>query len=250
MTRRNIIALLVAIVFAAVFARLGFWQISRLHQRRARNAEVAARFRAAPVPASQLPRDSANAHYRKVIATGTFDLDHQIVLIGRSLNGAPGVDILTPLRLDSGGAILVNRGWVYSPDASTVDIWRWPEPERTRITGYVEEFTTGGPPAAAPARSPNSIRRLDAQQVMRLIPYPIVPYYLVAVPDSAQTEAAGIAPGPGARSQPGRPTRLGYPVLDEGPHKSYAFQWFIFSLIALIGAPMVLFRDRRRAASS
>ena len=49
-------------------------------------------------------------------------------MTGRTRSGSPGVHILTPLRIpESDTALLVNRGWVYSPDARTVDLTRWRE---------------------------------------------------------------------------------------------------------------------------
>ena len=35
------------------------------------------------------------------------------------------------------------------------------------------------------------------------------------------------------------------PALDDGPHLSYAIQWFGFALIGVIGACVVAFRARR-----
>jgi cytochrome oxidase assembly protein ShyY1 len=39
--------------------------------------------------------------------------------------------------------------------------------------------------------------------------------------------------------------RLTPPPLDEGPHLSYAIQWFAFAAIALIGAGAVAIRRER-----
>jgi cytochrome oxidase assembly protein ShyY1 len=41
-----------------------------------------------------------------------------------------------------------------------------------------------------------------------------------------------------------RPTPVDPPELTEGPHLGYAFQWFTFTVIALVGYPLIL---RRRA---
>jgi cytochrome oxidase assembly protein ShyY1 len=35
------------------------------------------------------------------------------------------------------------------------------------------------------------------------------------------------------------------PALDEGPHRSYALQWFSFAVIALVGAALMVARERR-----
>jgi cytochrome oxidase assembly protein ShyY1 len=41
------------------------------------------------------------------------------------------------------------------------------------------------------------------------------------------------------------PARLAVPALDDGPHLSYAIQWFSFATIALVGSYVVM----RRAQS-
>jgi surfeit locus 1 family protein len=42
------------------------------------------------------------------------------------------------------------------------------------------------------------------------------------------------------------PVVLPEPELDEGPHLSYAVQWFVFATIAAVGYPLVLRRLSRR----
>ncbi|HEX5438891.1 MAG TPA: SURF1 family protein [Gemmatimonadaceae bacterium] len=239
MLRRNVIASVVVIAIAAVFARLGVWQLHRLTERRARNAEVAARTRIAPVSLAELPADTARDLYRHVRVTGVYDYPRQFAVIDRTLNGSPGVDIFTPLRIPgSSRAVLVNRGWVYSPDASSVDLARWRERDTVTINGFVEEFRPIK--GLAEMRDPQQWRELDAARVARTIPYPVEPYYVVVLPDSGPQDPASIA-------------RLSPPPLNEGPHKSYAIQWFSFAAIALFGL-VLLWRpadgrgvvDRRR----
>jgi surfeit locus 1 family protein len=118
MKLKDIIFLLVAGVFAAVFIRLGVWQLSRLAERRALNAELKTRAATAPVDVRALSADTGEAHFRRVRISGTYDFAHEIIITNRSRNGSPGINILTPLRLaGTDTAVLVNRGWVYSPDA-------------------------------------------------------------------------------------------------------------------------------------
>ncbi len=50
--------------------------------------------------------------YREVTATGTYDPAHEWILSGRSQGGAAGNHVLTPLVLDDGTAVVVDRGWV------------------------------------------------------------------------------------------------------------------------------------------
>jgi surfeit locus 1 family protein len=64
------------------------------------------------------------------------------------------------------------------------------------------------------------------------LPYPVSPLYLVAT--DADTTKPVVE----------RVVRLPPPALDEGPHLSYAIQWFAFAAIALIGGTAVAVRGR------
>lgn len=230
MPRRIVVFALLAVALAALFVRLGVWQLNRLEQRRAYNADVAERLRQPPVALSQL---GSGDRTRRAFVEGTPDWDHEFVQAGRSMNGSPGVYIFTPVRIDSAHAVLVNRGWVYSPDAATVELPRWREP-RARFSGYTAELpTTSSPRSAVKGRATHV---LDVDAVRALVPYPTSPLYLVAR-DSAGADA---------------PARLPEIELTNGPHLSYAIQWFSFALIALVGGGVVLARARQstRAGST
>ena len=119
---------LLVIAGVTFLARLGFWQLDRLEQRRAFNATVAARWQEEPfdLVAEGLPDDLAELEYRRVEVDGEFDYDNQIVLKERPRDGAPGVILVTPLVMDDGRAVLVARGWVpYHLSAPE----HWPELE-------------------------------------------------------------------------------------------------------------------------
>ena len=239
MQKRQLLAALVGLATAAACVRLGFWQLDRLRARRIENDIKVARLVAPPVSPFRLIAGSRR--YRRVTVTGTFDFDHQIVLTGRSHDGAPGVYIITPFAPDvppgrQAAALLVNRGWVYSADAQTVELANFDETPHQTITGWVQEFDLGGEGPARAASTPYAWRRMDARETPRAFPYPVAPFYVIAQPDSGATSAAGA------------PVRLPLPAIDEGPHKSYAIQWFAFALIALVGAGAVIRRDRRTAS--
>ena len=224
----------VALVAAVVCVRLGVWQVDRLHQRRARNALVRARLDSAEVDVRAVPRDTTLSRFRRVRVAGVPDFDHEIVLASRSRRGSPGVYIVTPFRrtgVDT--AILVNRGWVYSPDAATVDLIPWRRVDSV-VVGYVDELepNRGGPLT-------NRVRvlnRLSASAVGTTLPYPVAPFVVVETGDTV--------------IRADRPAQLGVPALDDGPHFSYAVQWFGFALVALVGAVVVVTRGRRFASSA
>lgn len=240
MKRRNVLAAVFAIATALIFSRLGVWQLQRLHERRTRNDALAARLRTPALPLSQLPADSAGAHWRRALVTGSYDFDHQIVLSGRTHDGSPGVQILTPMHPENGGpAVLVNRGWVYSPDAASVDLGKWDEPPHETVTGYVEDFVHGGRGVARLPSHPNAWTRLDAEELRTAFPFPIAPYYVVALDTLAEYRLAHQIPGVTA-------VRLELPQMDDGPHLSYAIQWFTFAAVALVGVGTLIAQDIRR----
>ena len=51
-------------------------------------------------------------NYQRVIVNGKFDFENQIFLYNLNENGVPGLDIITPLMVNSGDYLLVNRGWI------------------------------------------------------------------------------------------------------------------------------------------
>jgi len=64
------------------------------------------------------------------------------------------VALITPLRLHDGSAVLVDRGWVPSPDAFHVDHRLYREPDTALVTG-VRSFR---PVAAATSIQPGFCR--------------------------------------------------------------------------------------------
>jgi cytochrome oxidase assembly protein ShyY1 len=213
MQARSAILIVVIVIVAALCVAAGIWQLDRHAQRKARNAMIADAFRAAPVPAEQITRDSVR-RFRRVIASGQWNYARERVVSGRTRNGAPGVHIVTPMILRDGRTeVFVNRGWVYSPDALTVDLSRWHEGDRGEIVGYVDDV-------------PRSIRFEGS-----------APLYIVALADSGAREPAGAE----------QPARLSAPPFgDAGRHLAYVFQWFSFAAIALIGGPILVRRQQRR----
>jgi surfeit locus 1 family protein len=214
---------------AAVFARLGVWQVHRLRERRAANA-AASSARAAPVVPLEEP-SSADPIGRRVRVRGRYDHAHDIVLRGREYNGVPGVEIVSPLLLDRRPtAVLVNRGFVPAPDAVTAYPDSLQEPGEQWVEGIALPITSGG---GAPLQRGGwtNWSRLDLTALHDRLPYPIRAFYIRQSPDTAL---------------PRFPRRLDPPVLDDGPHLSYAIQWFAFAIMAVVFAGIVVNRKRER----
>lgn len=227
---------------AAGCVRLGVWQLSRLAERRAFNARLYARFAEPPVPLAAVSPDTATSRYRRVLLDGTWDVEREVRLVSRTRNGSPGVNFVTPLRRPgTDTAVLVNRGWVYAQDAKTpADPGRW-HPRGAQATGvaFVDIFPAGLP---GDARSPGdsaTIRRLDPAALRDRWPYPIASYYLVLQPMAEDTTV----------HRDSTPVRLTLPPMSEGPHRSYALQWFAFAAVAVVGAAFFVRADLRRRSA-
>jgi surfeit locus 1 family protein len=197
----------IAVLVATVCVLLGKWQLDRLAQRRARNAALAARLALPPLPVGQnVSADSARQ--RRVVALGVYDFAAERTWPGRSFQGTPGVALVTPLRLSDGSAVLVDRGWAPSPDAFHVDHTLYREPDTATVTGI----------ALIPPRGRGDV------DVTGFLPFVI------------QLESADPARG--------LPRRWPPPTFDNGPHLSYAIQWFSFALIALVGTAVLIRKGR------
>jgi surfeit locus 1 family protein len=215
-------------VMATIFIRLGVWQLHRLAERKQHNALVLSRMTEPAVDLSALPRDTAQAKFRRVRLDGHYDYAHEVVLEYRERDGAPGVDIVTPLKLaGSDTAVLINRGWVYSPDGATIDHERWREPDSLVGTGRVHALWAEPEPAMNRTH-PDRMRWVSPEAIAAWAGYPVRPYDVMLDGDT--------------NASPTHPIRFGQPVLDEGPHLSYAIQWFSFALIAIGGAGLAVVR--------
>lgn len=219
---------------ATLFARLGFWQLDRLAQRRARNALVVERLREPPVPLAALPRDTALSHFRRAIVQGRYDYSHEVSWIDLSREGAPGVHVLTPLRqAGTDTAVLIDRGWVYSADGMSIDRARWREPDSVAGIGRVQEIGPPLPEDATRTGHPDEVRWLSPDSLSRWAGYPVASYYVALEGDTSSVAKA-------------TPVRTPPPPLDEGPHISYAIQWFSFAAIAVFGTIVAVFRPPTR----
>jgi surfeit locus 1 family protein len=95
-----------------VMIGLSVWQVQRLHWKEGVIAERVSRTTADPIPLPSAGTDLAPLEFRRVTVTGTFDHAHELYLAARSQNGNVGYWIMTPLKMDSGETVLIERGWV------------------------------------------------------------------------------------------------------------------------------------------
>jgi len=234
----GVLMLVAGLAAATVCVRLGFWQLSRLGEKRTLNAALRASERAPALVVTGDPPPAARVLDQALQASGRFDEAHQFLLSGRFHDGEQGVEVVTPLRLDgSPTAILVNRGWLPADDAATARPQDHPEPGVRTVRGVVEGIRhgAGGPSPRALAGDSValwSLRSLDADSIARRLPYPVAGYVVRE------------APGQGVPARPRRSARRPH---DEMTHLGYAIQWFLISIVIVGGTAALAWSRRRRA---
>lgn len=103
---------LAAVLVAGLTAMLGQWQ---WHKAEAKEAARTGYEHAAALPAlawSDAAGLGEAAMYRRVRLAGEFMPGHQVLLDNRVQAGRAGYHVVLPIRLEQGGAVLVNRGWL------------------------------------------------------------------------------------------------------------------------------------------
>lgn len=226
---------LLVIVGVGVLVRLGIWQLNRLQERRAANAQLVAQLNAPPLnlnEAGAQDLDLTAMADRRVTVRGEYDLSQQLLLALQNYEGATGGHLLTPLRIDgSERAILIDRGWI-PEEALAPTAWdQFDVTGMVTVTGRVR-LTETARNAAPPDTPQTEWYRVNVEAIERQMPYELLPVYVLQEP-----------PPEGDDSQP---IRVAAEIdLSEGPHLSYAIQWFLFSL--MLGAGYVYYVRRHRA---
>jgi surfeit locus 1 family protein len=236
---RWIAGAVVVVVVVIAFVELGFWQLRRLREVRAFNAAVVAAEHASPQPLDRVLASGGSTAdalaYRRVEVTGIYDVRHEVVLYGRTLTDRTGNEVLTPLVAGS-RAVLVDRGWVPLDMATPPVEAASPPAERVRVSGILWPPEAESSPAAGSAPV-QQVARIDLGLLQAQLPYRIEPVYLW-LQDQSPAQPSGLP----------RPVPL--PPLGEGPHLSYAIQWFSFASIAVVGYVVLLRRESSRDSTS
>jgi surfeit locus 1 family protein len=228
-----------AILLSLLFVRLGFWQLERHTQRGDFNREFAAAAQGPPVelPGPELSRvraEPGSFAYRPAVASGIPRPAEAFLLRGRTRQGQPGVHLMLPLLLEDGSLLVVDRGWLPSPDAVRAD----PSPflvglperfEGILFSLHPEEDLARPIRVEVNGREVASVARLEPSALRAELAAEPLPVYLRETPSA---------------DRPGPPFATAAPEPDAGPHLSYAVQWFSFAVIALVGL-LILWRRER-----
>jgi len=235
----------VMVLLAAFLVGLGVWQLERLGQKEALITAVDDRLTLSPTPLPPVGEwDSFDAevfNFRPVSLTGSFVPANSVLVFTsmadtRGPYEGPGFWVVTPFALETGGTVLVNRGFV--PQGAGPQ-FLGPEgdaslPQGTvtltglaRITEATNTFTPG-PDLAKRVEYVRNIDRLAVMMDKGLAPF--APVYV--------DQDAGVA---GDLPQGGE-TVISFP----NSHFQYAMTWFLLAAITLMMTGMWLWRQRAR----
>jgi surfeit locus 1 family protein len=236
-SRKWLLPTIAVLLGMGFLARLGIWQLDRLEQRQARNAELQLVLNSKPLDLGNLglPDDLQSLRDRTVFVLGEFDFSELVLLKLQNWAGRPGVHLIVPLVLnDDDRAVLVDRGWI--PESDVAEENWFEEPGPIRVEGYIALSQTLDRPEVDSDLSDGPQRewyRIDIKAIQSQIPYPLLPFYVSQ------------APAPNGNSE--LPYRSEREVdLSEGPHLGYAIQWFIFSM--MLGGAYLIYVNKNLVA--
>lgn len=222
-TRRWIGFTTLVVVVIVAFGLLSRWQWHRAEEKRLEHAAMTTAGDAAPVT---ITRGARPEEWQPATTTGTFIATDQVVVRKRPLDATNGFWVLAPLRLADGSTLWVNRGWIPVTGAAT-DLPAMPQPPSGPVTvsgwwrlmeaGDVDPtgLPAGMVPQAAPAYLPTSGDYDGYLQVAE------------ASPPSAEL------------------TPVPRETVDDSRNVSYAVQWILFAIVAVVGWFVFLRREAR-----
>lgn len=222
----------VAAVLIATCVWLGMWQHDRYEHRAATNDRIAAASQDNAAPLETImavgEQPATDEVWSIVTVTGEFDSTGQVLIRNRSVDGKTGYEVVTPLIMDTGEAVLVDRGWVPASDLGAMALPEVPAPP----TGVVE--ITGRVRASESQLSElnqvdgvNQARTINTDQIADTVAYELVGGYIT------DTD-----PGDGLVAIPVREER-------SWQNFAYAYQWWLFALMIPIGLVMLARREAK-----
>lgn len=233
LTRRWLGILAMTVVFAIVCIALGQWQFARRAEAQAAIALLDANYDQDPRDVSAVLGSTTNSDetlkWTPVALTGRYLVDRVVYVRTRFSSAGVGFEQLVPFLDDSGYVIIINRGWVPADDSNSVPV------------------------------EPPAIPRIPLAVVARLMPTePVIPgrdapagqIATIHVPTLASRLNNPTFEGWYARVDSETPETVtgsvwARPVLDEGPHLSYALQWYVFAAMGFFGYGWALRKEAR-----
>lgn len=219
------------LVLLVLFISLGRWQWGRAEFKSAQQREFATGARQQQTLGDRSTQELAR--YTRLRVSGEWDVARQFLLDNRTRDGRAGYEVLTPLRLEDGRWLLVNRGWVpfsgYREALPDIAAALAGAGGQITVAGVLDELPAAG---LVGGRAPPAVEGS----------WPRV----TAFPDSAELRAALASPTEPAPRLESRVLLLdeaesvgyvrGWKPFAKGPEQnwSYAIQWWGFAVLLMV----------------
>ena len=230
--------LALTVVFAIACCALGTWQLNRRAEALAEVARIDANYDAEPVPVAEALPDPAtfdiDQRWQVVALTGEFLADEEVVVRNRPFEGSSGFEVITPFRLDDGTVFMVDRGWIAQNSQGRPSEAAPPPSGQVEVTARLK---AGEDRIAGRTSTGVELATIDLDELAERVDGP------------AYTGAYGVLVQSGADvDEP--PLAAARPIRDEGPHLSYALQWYVFALLGFIGLAWAANQERKGVAEA
>lgn len=219
--------LLAAVAVAALTARLGIWQLDRAAQKQQLQQSLDGRADMPVLTTAELPLRQAQVaavQHRRARLQGRWLNEQSIYLDNRPMAGRTGFYLVTPLLLDDGSAVLVQRGWIPRDQQDRTRVAPpppWPTAAAVlgRIASALPRLYELEAAASGPIR-----QNLGIEDFAREAKRPLRPWVLIQLedPDSAAVPSDGLL------------RQWHEPSVGVHKHYGYAFQWFSLSALTIV----------------
>lgn len=214
----RVVPTLAAFLVFALTTSLGNWQTRRGEEKLALQQRLDAYAAAPPMEIRQQRQQPADVVDHRVRARGRFLAERTIFIDNRVYRGAPGYQVVTPLRIDGGAMhVLVNRGWVAAgTDRSRLPAVSTPPGEIT-IEG-IAVIPVSRPYELAPDATSGPLRqnlvpeRIEAETGMAMQAFVVL--------QTTDGEDGLVRDWP-------------KPDAGVNTHRAYALQWYVLAFLAL-----------------
>lgn len=227
------------LIFSVTCVFLGNWQFARRAEAQAEIARIDKNYDAAPIPLGQaLPDleafDEGNNKWLPVVVTGKYLATEQLLVRNRPKDSRVGFEILSPLILANGSVFVVDRGWIPAAKNSSKPS-EIPLPPSGEVT-VIARLKAGEPVIEGRSAVGNTLGTINLAQLQSELKQPT---YLGAYGLLVSEKPAAVTGELSVK-----------PERDEGPHLSYALQWYVFIIIAVVGTVFGARREYRNLNSA
>jgi cytochrome oxidase assembly protein ShyY1 len=252
LTRRWVALTLLFLALIPAMVWLGQWQFHRYEQSKASTRLTDANVRAAAVGVESLSSPGVvipqREMYRHATATGHYDTAHEFVVRHRTDSSGDiiGFYVVTPLVLDDGKEILVNRGWISPGNTTGTEYPAVPAAPTGTVTldGLFRPDETSALTGIRDVKGlpDRQFMLINSQEQARRTGETLLAGYL----ELNRTTPAPRGAQPETVPQPQDATG-GMAVVGKGVHLPYAVQWWVFAALVPV-AWWFLFRREWKAS--